>query len=204
MKLSIILFACLALVAAESFTTIKNVKVADKTFLTRQKFILEILHNVHEPLQIEEYLKDSTTYVTDKSAYLEFEHVEEFFNLYELGFLPQGKIFSIFNEEHLKEAISLFNFFYYCKDYTTFYKNVIWARVHVNEGMFIYALTMAVLHRDDCQGIVLPAPYEICPYMFFDGQVITDAYEFRMKYMQDKTITKKRISNQILGNKIFL
>jgi len=191
-------------VAAESFTSRTNIKIADKTFLTKQKFFLEILHSVHEPLKFEEYLKDSNSYVTDKSAYTEFEEVEEFFHTWKRGMLPREHIFSVFNEEQLSEAVSLFNFFYYAKDWTTFYKNVIWARVHLNEGMFIYSLSMAVLHRDDCEGIVLPAPYEICPYMFFDGQVITDAYEFRMKYMQDKNLIKKEYPIEFWESKYIL
>ncbi|XP_055378959.1 larval serum protein 1 beta chain-like [Condylostylus longicornis] len=187
MKLSIIILACLALVAAEPLLKRDGVK-ADKDFLVKQKFFLEILHDIHEPLQFPEYLKVSEKFVEDKSSYLDWEHVKDFFIYWDhQNFLPRGHIFSIYNEEHLEQVMYLFNFFYYAKDWTTFYKNVCWARVHMNEGMFVYALTMTVLHHKDYTGIVLPAPYEIVPYMFFDSRVINDAYEFKMNYLQDKT-----------------
>ncbi|XP_055378958.1 hexamerin-1.1-like [Condylostylus longicornis] len=187
MKLSIIILACLAFVAAEPLLKRDGIK-ADKDFLVKQKFFLEILHDIQEPLHFPQYLKDSEILIRDQSVYLNWEHVKDFFTYWDQqDFLPKGHVFSIYNEEHLEQVMYLFNFFYYAKDWTTFYKNVCWARVHMNEGMFVYALTMTVLHHKDYTGIVLPAPYEILPYMFFDSKVIADAYEFKMNYLQDKT-----------------
>lgn len=104
-----------------------------------------------------------------------YKEVVEFFDYYKLGFLPKGEMFTIYNKEYMKQTYLLFNFFYNAADWETFYKNVIWARENVNEGMFIYAVTMATFHRPDLKGIVLPAIYEIYPYYFFNTDMIHKA-----------------------------
>ena len=44
-----------------------------------------------------------------------------------------------------------------------------WARDNYNEGQFAYAFYVAVIHREDTYGIVLPPLYEIYPYFYFYG-----------------------------------
>lgn len=75
----------------------------------------------------------------------------------------------------------MFHMLYYAKDFSTFLKTACWMRLYVNEGMFVYALTVAVRHREDCKGIVLPPPYEIYPYYFVRADVIQKAYMLKMK-----------------------
>lgn len=104
--------------------------------------------------------------------------------------LDRGEIFSVMNKMHRNEMIHVFNLFFYSKDWTTFYKNVIWARMNINEGMFVYALTLTVLHRRDMIGVILPPLYEICPYMFFSGEVIHDV-------IWNKDLTKSNIEGGV-------
>lgn len=104
--------------------------------------------------------------------------------------LPRGEIFSIFYEKHLKQAIALFKLFYYAKDYETFYKTAIWARNNVNEGMFMYAYSVAIVHRPDTYYILLPPIYEIYPFYFFPSEVIYEAQKYKQtfygKYMNQE------------------
>ncbi|KAL1394530.1 hypothetical protein pipiens_003032 [Culex pipiens pipiens] len=164
----------LAVVVSGSYTpSLKtDITYADKDFLLKQKFFFEILRNIHLPLQYEEYLPYSKVWVEDKSLYLNYDIVYKFFNFYKLGYLEKGEIFTIYNKLHLKQTYLLFTFLYNCKDWDTLYKNIIWARENVNEGMFIYAVTLTVLHRTDLKGIILPAIYEIYPYYFFNTDMI--------------------------------
>lgn len=183
MRVSFVFLATLAYVAADFVSYKVEHKFADAEFLEKQKFFLDILKNIHQPLVQEDYVKDSLHCVSEESHYTNYAPVVEFFKIQKLGLLPQHYVYSIFNKHHLKETVALFNLFYYSKDWTTFYKNVLWARQHVNEAMFTYALTVAVLHRKDTIGIVLPPLYEICPYMFFDSHVISDAISYKMQNM---------------------
>ncbi|XP_055612202.1 hexamerin-1.1-like [Uranotaenia lowii] len=173
----------LAVVVSGSYTPgVKtDVTYADKDFLLKQKFFFEILRNIHLPLQYEEYMPYTKIYVDDKTKYVNFDQVFEFFEFFKLGYLEKGEIFTIYNKFYLKQTYLLFTFLYNSLDWDTYYKNVIWAREHVNEGMFIYAVTLSVMHRTDLKGIVLPAIYEIYPYYFFNTDVIRSA-SFRKMY----------------------
>lgn len=89
---------------------------------------------------------------------------------------------ALLHKTHLKQVISLFNVFYYAKDWDTFYKTACWAREYVNEFMFMYAIHIAILHRHDTQGMVLPPLYEVFPYYFVNSEVMDKACEYKMKY----------------------
>lgn len=91
-------------------------------------------------------------------------------------------MFSVFHEEHLKQAIALFRVLYYAKNYETFYKTAIWARNHVNQGLFLYSFSVAVLHYPATYGIVLPPIYEVYPYYFYNAEVIQQAQQYKQQY----------------------
>ncbi|XP_033213749.1 acidic mammalian chitinase-like, partial [Belonocnema kinseyi] len=81
----------------------------------------------------------------------------------------------------------LYNVLYYAKDFSTFYKTASWARLHVNNLMFLDALLTALIYRRDTKYTRFPMPYEIYPKLFFDSKIIQDA--------QRKQIAAKNNSN---------
>ena len=82
-------------------------------------------------------------------------YMEKFYEAYKYGaILPKGEFFGALVNTHLKQAYGLFEFFYYAKNWEVFQRNVAWARMHCNEGMFVYALTLAVIHRQDFHGLI--------------------------------------------------
>lgn len=95
-------------------------------------------------------------------------------------FLAQDAIFTPFNSEQKYEMKMLFELFYNAKDFQTFYKTASWARLYMNNGMFTSAFTVAVLYRNDCRYMRLPAIYEIYPNYFFDSGVIQEAQNLKM------------------------
>lgn len=114
----------------------------------------------------------------------------------EIGLLPRGEEFSVLKKSHIEEAIALFRLLHQAENWNTFYRVLVWSRFHVNEGVFIYASTVAVLHRADMEGIVLPAPYEIYPYYFFNAETIQEAQNSKM---QGFPATKKTVdTNEIV------
>jgi hypothetical protein len=56
----------------------------------------------------------------------------------------------------------------------------VWARDRTNPRQFLYAFSVAVLHREDCRGMVLPPAYEITPHMFLTTDVVRKAYQAKM------------------------
>ncbi|XP_052862406.1 hexamerin-1.1-like [Anopheles cruzii] len=176
MKLLILAVAVsLAALASGSYvpSTQTEAKYADKEMLFKMKFFFEVLRNIHMPLKYDEYMPYTKTWITDESKYTDFSQVSEFFDWYKTGqFLEKGEVFTIYNELYLRQTYALFSFLYNSADWDTYYKNVIWARENINEGMFIYVIHLTVMHYPALQGIVLPAIYEIYPYYFFNTDVI--------------------------------
>jgi hypothetical protein len=181
-SITILIFAC-ACALASGYYQKKDVHYADSTFLVKQKAFFDVLQHVHQNDVFTKLYEESKTFnlLEWREHFTKPHVVDEFDFMYKHGMLPMNEIFTIMNKEHLEEVISLFHVFYYAKDWDTFYKTMVWARFHVNEGQFLYALTVAVLHRHDMVGIVLPAPYEIYPYYFFSSEVVQKAQLYKMQ-----------------------
>lgn len=180
-SIGVFVLACVCLASATYFS--KEVKYADKDFLVKQKAIFELLQHVHQNEIFTKYYEESKGYHFEefKDHFVHPEVVKEYFEIYKHDALPLNEVFTIAETHHLHEVKALFRMMYYAKDWETYYKVLKWARFHVNEGMFIYALTASVLHRKDMAGIVLPAPYEIYPYYFFNTEVIQKAQNYKMQ-----------------------
>lgn len=96
--------------------------------------------------------------------------------------VPKDVPFSEYTYQHLEQARALFKLFYYAKDFETFYHTAVIMRKFVNEPMFVYSLSVAVVHRKDTYGIVLPPIYETYPWFFFHTEAIQDAYKHKMQH----------------------
>lgn len=179
-----IIVITLALVALVSGVTItKNVRYADNKLLEKQQKILEVLQHVHQQEVHTRLFDDAKNYklLDNIDNYTNVKAVREFIQLYKSGMLNFDDIFTVLNDDHREQVVALFHLFYYAKDWDTFYRTIVWARFHVNEGMFIYALHAATLHRKDMVGVVLPAIYEIYPHYFFTSDVIQKAQNVKMQ-----------------------
>lgn len=197
-SVAVFILACaIALGSGAVHKTYTPTKFVDDTFLVKQKAILDLFQHVHQRDIYTEYkettdkmhVKEFFTLEYDyKNKFTNVDAVLEFVNLYRLGMLPRGELFSIMNETHRRQVIALFHLFYYAKDWESFYKAASFARLNINEGMFIYALTVAVMNRKDMVGIVLPAPYEVYPFYFFNYDVVQKAQQYKMQGFYDTTM----------------
>nr|CAD87762.1 hemocyanin subunit 1 [Perla marginata] len=155
---------------------------ADQDFLTRQRDVIRLCMKVHEHNHYQEQVdlvKDYDPSVAGKfKDVTPIKRLMKYYNAKTL--LPRGDIFSLFHKEHREEMILLFESFLFAQDWDTFFKTAVWARDRINEGQFVYALSVAVLHREDCKGIILPPAYEIYPHMFVNSEVINSAYKAKM------------------------
>jgi len=169
---------------APSKSVPKKYKVEDKDFLEKQLNILRMFQYVQQPLYYKEFVEIAENYHPEDhlDLYSHPEYVKEFLYYYHHDILPKGHIFSVFDYQHLEQAIALFKALYYAKDYDTFFKTAVWARQYVNEGMWLYAFSVAVVHRDETYGIVLPPIYELYPYYFYNSEVIYKAQYYKQIY----------------------
>lgn len=91
------------------------------------------------------------------------------------GLVPRGVPFTVLLPQHRFEVEILFNILYSAKDYSTFYKTAVYFREHINEGIYVYVLSTAILHHKDTQGVVVPPIYEIFPSYFHNGEIMNTA-----------------------------
>lgn len=86
------------------------------------------------------------------------------------------------NQHHLEEAVALSKLLYYAKNWDTFFNTIVWARQNINEGMFVYAFTIALIHRPDTREFMIPPIYEIYPHYFFSTEVIHNAQVYKQTF----------------------
>ncbi|XP_011305291.1 uncharacterized protein [Fopius arisanus] len=156
---------------------------ADMDFLHKQKKIYELFFYIDQPKLIgSEFYEVGRSYDIEQNIDLYKDKMipREFLYRFKLGMLKRGALFSVYYKEHREELRILFKLFYYAKDFTTFYKTACWARLYMNEGMFIMAFTTAVMYRPDCKNIALPPMYEVYPHLFFNNEIIQDAHRIKM------------------------
>lgn len=96
------------------------------------------------------------------------------------GMLPRGQVFTIMNKEIRHQTVVLFRLLHSAKTFDVFYNTAVWARFNVNEQMFLYALSVAVIHRVDTKLMKLPPLYEVMPHLFFNDDVMQRAYNIAM------------------------
>ena len=180
MRLCVLFVVLITTVTARYMTN--EVKYADSDFMVKQKAIFEIFANIWQPEIHNSYYDEAKNfnYLTIKDKITNEHAFECFSNCYEKCFIGMEDIFSPLQKEHNHQMLAVFKMLYYAKDWDAFYKFMIWARFNINPGMFIQAVTMAVLHRDDFSGYILPAIYEISPFHFFNSYVITKARRIEM------------------------
>ncbi|KAJ8972028.1 hypothetical protein NQ314_000411 [Rhamnusium bicolor] len=183
MKFSLVVLAGFCTLAISTPLQQNKMKV-DREYMEKQKQILELFYRINQPSFIKEHVEIAKSWNmwdhTDQ--YTKPDVVKQIMQQWKSGMLPRGEIFSILYVNHMEEAIALFKMLYYAKDYQTFYKTAVWARENVNEGMFLYSLSVAIVHRSDTHGIQLPPIYEVYPHYFYSTEVIHQAYQYKQMH----------------------
>ncbi|XP_031828652.2 phenoloxidase subunit A3 [Nomia melanderi] len=85
--------------------------------------------------------------------------------------------FSLFIPAHRKLAGRLIDIFLGMRTYEDFLSVAVYCRDRVNPSMFIYALSVAILHRPDTKDLPVPPLTEIFPDKYLDGAIFSRAKE---------------------------
>ncbi|KAJ8019067.1 Hemocyanin AA6 chain [Holothuria leucospilota] len=109
-----------------------------------------------------------------------------------IGRLARGEHFSVFKREHAKEAASVYNYLISLDSYDDFKAKVVKFRPLLNEGIYMYAISMALLHRADTVGILLPPSWQINPKSYFTSETILHAKR-EAHCRQDVTVGSKPV-----------
>ncbi|KAL7732930.1 hypothetical protein ACLKA6_002745 [Drosophila palustris] len=154
--------------------------IVNHYYLKKQRFLLEILHQVQEPLLHEQWIGLGQQIVTDKSQYVHYnDHMVQFYQLLSTGrLLPRDVYYNPQQPEHYQETLGLYNFFYNTREWSTLRQNICWARVFVNPGLFLHALIQTLTKREDYRVLIVPKIYELLPAPYYSEQVLKEASRF--------------------------
>ncbi|XP_031829750.1 hexamerin 70c [Nomia melanderi] len=182
--LKITLLLALGAVCAVHGARFEENRTANMEFLHKQKKIYDLLLYVNQGDLIDaEFYETGRNYNLESNIdmYKDKYAAQKFIWWYKQGsLLSRDAIFSMYNQEQLYEMQQLFELLYSAKDFQTFYKTACWARLNLNNGVFVSAFTVAVMYREDCKYMILPAIYEIYPNLFYSSNVIQDAQNIKM------------------------
>ncbi|KFM79856.1 Hemocyanin A chain, partial [Stegodyphus mimosarum] len=93
-----------------------------------------------------------------------------------VGILPINAFFSCFLPEHLEEAKRLIEVFYKAPSFDEFISLAEQARTFVNSTLFAFAAEVAILHRSDSRGIIVPPIQEIFADRFIPADTLIKAF----------------------------
>ncbi|XP_022111514.1 hemocyanin AA6 chain-like [Acanthaster planci] len=94
-----------------------------------------------------------------------------------IGHLQKGHQFSIFKKSHAEEAATVVNYLLSLDSFQKFKEDSARLRPILNEGIYLYAVSTAVLHRKDTDGALLPPIWEVNPRSYFPGTIIKRALD---------------------------
>ncbi|GAB6029838.1 Polyphenol oxidase 1 [Chamberlinius hualienensis] len=89
-----------------------------------------------------------------------------------LGVLPKREVFSIFDERTWPEGIEVVKRLLTPKTFDEFIKQAEILYPRINEDLFFYCLSVAIVHRLDTQGLKVPRIQDVYPDKFFEHQLL--------------------------------
>ncbi|XP_023173082.2 fat-body protein 1 [Drosophila hydei] len=143
--------------------------------LQRQKFLLDIVQRVQQPLQQDDLIKQDQGLIIDPGYYRggidnEMQRVIDMDRQRRL--LDEHEVYSIRNVEHVQQLRGVYRLLVRAIDFETLQRNVVYLRRNVNPVLLINALTLAIRDREDTQSLIIPAVQEILPELYLDQQTL--------------------------------
>ena len=94
-----------------------------------------------------------------------------------VGILPKHQLFSVFNKQHMKEATTVYNFLISQPSLKDFAQVANDFKKVLNGGLYLYALSVALVHRADTRDLALPPLWQVNPYSFFHSSDVKSALD---------------------------
>ncbi|KOB74357.1 Storage protein 1, partial [Operophtera brumata] len=146
-----------------------------KVLQERQLDILQLFSHIQEPTYIKKFQDIASSWSIEKN-------IDQFRNVtaatqYAImirskWIMPRNIPYAVYEPTHNIETITAFNVLYSAKTYDAFFKTAVYLREITNEGLFVYAFSVAILHRSDTQGLTIPPIYNTFPNFFVSADVL--------------------------------
>lgn len=157
--------------------------------LVRQKFILDIVQRVQQPLQQDDLIQLDQGLIMDTDRYrggidTDMQRVIDLDRQRRL--LDEHQIFSIRNVEHVQQLRGIYRLLVRANEFETLQRNVIYLRRNINPVLLINALTLAIRDREDSQVLIVPAVQEILPELYLDQKTIERVQRVQQELQQNQ------------------
>nr|P83180.1 RecName: Full=Hemocyanin B chain [Astacus leptodactylus] len=165
------------------------------TLAKRQQVVNHLLEHIYDHTHFTDLKNIAGTFSPEAATSIYTDDMEE---LRDGRLLEQHHWFSLFNTRQRM----LFEVLIHCKSWECFLDNAAYFRERMNEGEFVYAIYVAVIHSGIGHGIVIPPIYEVTPHIFTNSEVINKAYSAKMtqtpgRFNMDFTGTKKNKEQRV-------
>ncbi|EDV51736.2 fat-body protein 1 isoform X2 [Drosophila erecta] len=176
--LLLVAFAASVVAAARIPTNPDRVQTLDRFSLEdlqRQKFILDIVKNIRQPLQQIELINLDVGLVADGQRY--YGGIDELMQSVidldrQRGLVDEHHVYSVGRSEDVKQLRGIYRLLVRAQDFDTFSRNVVYLRRNINPVLLLNALALAIRDRVDTQKLILPAVQELLPELYLDEEVI--------------------------------
>ncbi|KAH8258695.1 hypothetical protein KR038_004075 [Drosophila bunnanda] len=175
---------------------------ASTNWQMRQRFLLDLLLQVHKPLLHQELVEMGSQLNEDPTDYKEdsWRFIKDFLDRVHQHRVPRP--FTIYNqldEEMPQNLLGVYRFLVLARDWTSFQQNACYARIHFHPILFVNALQIAVGVRKDTEDLRLPAMFEVLPQLYFEKEVVLAAQEIAWHQLTPiRLVTPKRSWKRVL------
>lgn len=97
--------------------------------------------------------------------------------------LQPYSIYDQLQEELPQQLLSTYRFLSLARDWQTFQRNACYSRIHLHPVLFVNALQLALIDRNDTQDLQLPEMQEVFPQVYFDRQLILAAQQINWQQL---------------------
>nr|SMH67861.1 HcA [Scolopendra dehaani] len=114
-----------------------------------------------------------------------------------LGHLPKNEIFSLFDERNWPEAKAAVKYLLEPKTFDDFIKAAKILITRINDEIFLYALSVAILHRPDTRGVQIPRIQDVFPDKFIPNFLLQQIREEAIRGDQNPIVNLNISSNYL-------
>ncbi|XP_034655980.1 fat-body protein 1 isoform X2 [Drosophila subobscura] len=155
--------------------------------LQRQRFILDIVQNIQEPLQNDELIRLDQGLIVEPQRYRggidgEMQRVIDLDRQRRL--LDEHQICSVVRVEDVQQLRGIYRLLVRAVDFETLQRNVVYLRRNINPVLLINALVRAIRDREDTQSLIVPAVQELLPELYLDQQVVEQVQRIQEEQTQ--------------------
>lgn len=148
--------------------------------LQRQKFILDIVQNLRQPLQQNDLIQEDQGLIVDSQRYrggidADMQRVIDLDRQRRL--LDEHQYFTVGRQEDVQQLRGIYRLLVRSQDFDTLRRNVIYLRRNINPVLLVNALVLAIRDREDTRSLIVPAVQELLPELYLDEDVIEQVRE---------------------------